>query len=529
MEMHNSLLDEFRNRRISRRDFVSRMLACGVTLSAAMSLADRAIAESPKRGGHLTFGSAGGETGDNLDPSAISNQQITVVRCALRNTLTEVDASGKLVSSLAESWETSTDAKTWSFKLRSGVEFHDGKTLTSADVVDSINLHRGEESKSAGKPLLEAVKDVRRDGKDRVQFELEAGNADFPFILSQYFFQVVPSYDGALDTMSGNGTGPFVIKEFEPGVRFEAERNPNYFLDGRPFLDSITILTIRDSAARSNSVITGEVDVIDNVDVKTVGFLEQVPGVKLESVPSGAHYTIPMNCKISPFDNNDVRLAMKYSFDRQELVTKLRRGYAVPANDHPISPNDPFFNRELAQREYDPDKAKFHLKKAGYSTLDIKVHTSDAAFAEAVDSAILFKENAARSGINMEVVRVPADGYWSNVWLNEAVCYVYWNGRPTADLMFTTVYHSEAKWNEAHWQNQRFDDLLVQARTELDQQKRREMYWEMQELLHDQGGSIIPAFFSYIYAASEKIGMGTISGQFLWDNNRAPERWWRKS
>jgi peptide/nickel transport system substrate-binding protein len=195
-------------------------------------------------------------------------------------------------------------------------------------------------------------------------------------------------------------------------------------------------------------------------------------------------------------------------------------------NDHPISPANEFYASELPQRVYDPEKAKYHLKKAGLSKLKVKLQTAEAAFTGAPDVALLCKEHAAKAGIDIDVVRAPNDGYWSNVWLKAGWCMCYWYGRPTEDFMFSTVYAEDASWNETHWKHERFNKLLIEGRAELDPKKRREIYVEMQRSVRDEGGSVIPLFNDYVFACNDKAKSGKISGNINCDGGKLCERWW---
>jgi len=254
----------------NRREFVGGALAAGPALSAgALAGFSPLAAATPNKGGHIRLGVTEGSTSDLLDPAPDSSAFITFLSSTYLSQLTEVDANGNLQPLLAESFEASADAKQWTFDLRKGVEFHDGKSLTADDVVATINHHRGEESKSSMKAFAAQVEDVKADGKNRVILTLKEGNADYPFILSTGSFSILPSKDGKVLADSGNGTGPFILDNFEEGVRADLKRNPNYFKDSGAHADSAEVLLLADAAARNNALLTDEVDLIDKVDLKT--------------------------------------------------------------------------------------------------------------------------------------------------------------------------------------------------------------------------------------------------------------------
>jgi len=233
-----------------------------------------------------------------------------------------------------------------------------------------------------------------------------------------------------------------------------------------------------------------------------------------------------MRCDVKPYDNNDVRLALKYAVDREQMVKIILRGYGKVANDHPIGPSQQFFASELPQREFDPEKAKYHMKKAGIGDYVFKLHTADAAFGGAIDAAVLYKESAAKAGIKIEVVREPNDGYWSNVWMKKPWGTCFWSGRPTADWMFSTAYAADAKWNDTFWKHDRFNKLLKEARAVLDKEKRREMYVEMQKIVRDEGGVVVPMYADYMAAASKEVQFENPAGNWPLDGHKNAERWW---
>lgn len=526
MTTHDELARLAMTGRIGRRDLMKGAAALGAVGAAEHVLGRSARAATPKKGGALKVAIGAGSTTDTLDPATFTDSYMQSVGFgAMRNCLTEIDNAGKLVGELAESWDASPDAKTWTFKIRKGVTFHNGKSLTPQDVIDSINHHRGEDSKSPAKPLLAPVTSIKADG-DAVVLQLEAGNADLPYLLSDYHIGIMPSSgDGKVDWKSGAGTGGYIIKSFEPGVRSFLERNPNYWKQGRAHFDSVEILSIIDVAARTNALTTGEVHLMDRCDLKTVHLLKRNRDIEIYDVTGTQHYTFPMLTNQAPFENNDLRLALKYSVNREEMVQKILRGHGKVGNDTPIAPATSFY-ADLEQRAYDPDKAKFHLKKAGAEGLTIDLSAADAAFAGAVDAAVLYKEHAAKAGITVNVIREPNDGYWSNVWMKKGWSACYWGGRPTADWMFSTAYESGVAWNDTYWEHKKFNQLLVTARVELDEAKRADMYREMQTIVRDEGGVVVPMFANYVGASSTKLAHGKIAGNWDVDGHKAVERWW---
>ena len=514
--------------KITRREFIGRMAAFGLATTLPLTFTGKKVmAAIPKKGGKLKVGIAHGSTTETYDPATIESGFQGVMSRAMTNTLTEIDADNKVIPCLAESWEFSADAATWTFKLRKGVEFHNGKSLTAKDVIASINYHRGKDSKSSVKPLADPIETLKADGDHTVVFVLKGGNADFPFNLDTPGFAIYPAAeDGGLDWKPGIATGAYILKKFEPGVQAFFVRNPNYWKEGRAHADEIELLVILDTPARTNALLTGAVDVIDQIDLKSAHLLERRAGIHIEETSGPLHYTFPMLSKTAPFDDNNVRLAVKFAIDREEMLKLVLGGHGTVGNDTPIGPSYRFYAAELEKNSYDPDKAKFHLKKAGLNKLSVNLSTAEAAFIGAVDSAVLYKEQAAKAGIEINVVRESNDGYWSNVWLKKPWCACYWAGYSTEDTIFSTGYAPNAAWNDTQWNHERFNKLMVEARAELDQTKRREMYVEMQRILRDEGGAVVAMFANAVLARNDKVSHGKLSSTARLDGGRIAERWW---
>ena len=510
---------------VSRRRILQGTAAMGAAAFASPFAVGSAAAQ-PKKGGVLRVGMAHGNTSDNYDPGTWDNAFVQVYSTARNGYLVEIAADGSLVGEVAESWEASPDATVWTFKIRKGVEYHSGGTVTPEDVIASISYHGGDKSTSAAKPFVDPITDIKADG-DSVVFTLEAGNADFPFVVSDYHLPILPSKDGKIDTTSADGCGPYKVTNYEPGVIAELTRHPNYWKSDRAHFDGVKLLSILDPAARQSALLTGNVDVIDQVDLKTVALFQRAPNVTVLSTTGTQHYTFAMDTRAAPFNDTNVRRALKYGINRQELVDKILFGYGAVGNDHPISPSNRFYAADLEQTAYDPDKAKYYLKQAGLDKLEVSLSAADAAFGGAVDAAVLYSNSAKACGIEITPVREPNDGYWSDVWMTKPFCAVYWGGRPTEDWMFSVAYASGAPWNDTFWENERFNELLVTARSELDEAKRAGMYADMQELVRTDGGVVIPMFASYVMAHTDKIQHpDKVAANWTLDGFRAIERWW---
>lgn len=495
--------------------------AAGLILPAGMARAQ----DAPKKGGVFRIGLGHGSTTDGYDPGLWDQLYVQTFAAARVNYLIEIAADGNLAPELAESWDSS-DGMTWVFKIREGVSFHSGKPMTPDDVVASLNHHRGDASTSAVKPFFDPVTDIKVDGQN-VIITLNASNADFPYLMSDYHLPILPSAEGRIDPTTSDGTGGYIVESFEPGVQATVNRNPNYWKADRAHFDQIVILAVLDPAARLNALMTGEVDLIDQVDPAAIALLEGRGVSKILSVSGNAHYVFPMDARAAPFSDNNVRLALKYAFDRQELVDKILAGHGSVANDNPIGPANRYFFADMEAKTYDPDKAKFYLKEAGMDTLEVTLSAANAAFSGAVDAAVLMSEKAAAAGITINVDRVPDDGYWDNIWMKKPFAASYWGGRPVEDQMFTTAYVSGAEWNESFWSNEAFDKLLVAARSELDETKRREMYQEMQRLVSFEGSTIIPMYNNYVMAVANSVATPEkISANWNLDGFRCVERWW---
>jgi peptide/nickel transport system substrate-binding protein len=487
---------------LGRRDFIRYAVSLGITAGVIKSkLTSKAFAETPKRGGHLKMAVNGASTKDSLDPARFNASYMSTVGRQFYDQLTTVDENLEVRPALAESWETKPGAREWVFKLRSGVTFHNGKEMTASDVVYSINHHRGPDSKSSAKAIVVSIEDIRETGPLEFTVTLSSGNADMPYLFSSWHLGIAP--DGA-NFAEGIGTGAFVVESFEPGVRTIGKRNQNDWRTDRGYVDSVETLAITDSSARMAALQSGAVHIVNKLIPNLVPALQADPAIQVFSVSGGTHQLFAMRCDQPPYDNLDLRLAMKYAIDRETILKTNHRGLGKIGNDHPIPEHDPFFASDIPQRPYDPDKAKFHFKKSGASG-PLVLSVSEAPFTGAAEMATVYQGAAAKAGIPIEVNRVPVDGYFASVWMHHPFTASNWGGRPTADLMLTNAYLSTASYNETFWYRPKFDQLLVAARAETDVARRKQMYHDLQFMIHEDGGAVIPVFANLLDGASNIV------------------------
>jgi peptide/nickel transport system substrate-binding protein len=488
---------------IDRRAFIGRAVALGMTASLASTLlATAARAEEPKRGGLIRVGMSGGESTNSLDPALAASEVPFAVNMTWGEMLVDVSPTGEVVPRIAEEISSNADATEWKFKIRAGVEFHNGATLTAEDVVATLKRHTDEKAQSGALGIVQGISEMIAEG-DMVTLKLASANADLPFLMADYHLVIQPG-GGVDNPAAGIGAGAYKIVVNEPGVRIGFEKHANYW-STEGYADQTEIIVINDNTARTAALQSGQVHMINRVDPKIVELLKGAPGLQIKSVAGRGHYVFIMHTNTAPFDNADLRMALKLAINRQEMVDKILGGLGTIGNDFPINAAYPMFDDTIPQREYDAAKAAEFYKKSGHDGSPIVLRTAPGAFPGAVEAAELFQASAAAAGIPLEVKREPDDGYWSDVWNVQPFCASYWGGRPVQDQMYATAYLSSAEWNDTKFKNEKFDALLMSARGELDQTKRKAEYSEMANILRDEGGLILPMFNDFVSAVSDTI------------------------
>ncbi|MGF6530066.1 peptide/nickel transport system substrate-binding protein [Paraburkholderia sp. GAS206C] len=520
--------DEIKRAGFSRRDMMRVLAAGGMLATGASGLLAGATsafaADTPKKGGKIRAAYDSSSTADTLDPAKGSAGADYIRFFMFYSGLTQFDSSLTPQPALAESF-TGSDAKVWTIKLRKGVTFHDGKALAPADVVYSLMRHKNPATASKVKSVADQFDEVKASGPDEVQITLTVPNADLPAILATP--QLVIVKDGTTDFSTAVGTGPYKLKTFKPGVTTVGTRNDSYWRPGKPYLDEVELIGIGDDAARVNALLSGDVHLISAVDPRATQRVASTPGYAIKETKSGLYTDLIMRRDNTITGNPDFVEGMKYLFDREQIRTAVFRGYAVIGNDQPIPPGHRYYFAGLPQRPYDPDKAKFHLQKAGAVGLTLPpiYATSDAN--GSIEMAEMMQLTAQKIGVNLAVNRVPADGYWSNHWMKHPLGFGSINPRPSADVLFTQFFKSDAPWNESGWKNPQFDQLLITARAETDDAKRKQMYADMQTIVSNQGGIGIPSFISLLDGYDKRLkGLGSIPTGGMMGFSFAENVWW---
>lgn len=487
----------------SRREVMGWLMAGGATIAAAGSIvssATSAMAATPKKGGKITFASDLHGPSDTLDPG-LGTSTIDYTRARTHyNGLTQFNDDTSTRPELAEEYSANSDNTEWTFKLRKGVKFHDGSAFTADDVIYSMSRHYGEKSTSVAKTLVADVTEWKKVDNHTVKAVMAGPNGDLPKILATSNFKIIK--DGTTDFQNPTGTGPFKLKTFQQGVRSQHVRNEDYWREGAN-VEELEVFAITDKVARTSALLSGDIDLMQALDPKAVPQIESADGVGIWSVPSGAYMGIAMMSNAAPGNNPDFVLAMKYLQRREKIVKSILKGQGTVGNDQPINvAYGPDFCADLPIRDHDLDKAKFHLEKSGVTEAEIQV----AEVAPGItDVCLLMQREAQKIGLTLNINKVPNDGYWGAVWMKTPINVTTWNMRPTANVMMNLAFAPDAPWNDSLWANERMGQLLTESRAVTDEGLRHEMYCEMQTLIHNESGMIIPAHRNYLDAKSDKI------------------------
>ncbi|MET9911399.1 ABC transporter substrate-binding protein [Streptomyces sp. NPDC006476] len=459
---------------------------------------------TPDRGGTLRIARPPASDAETLDPA--SSLSAYEYLGALYNRLVRVGADGQLAPDLAESWESDAKARTWTFRLRKGVTFHDGRAFTSADAAYTLRhiIDKATASPQAAvlAPLIDP-KTLRTPDAHTLVVPLKSPNAEFPSLLTHYNCYVVPDGSAKSIGRTGIGTGPFKLESFAPAGPGRVIAHSGHWA-GRPVLDAISFYSVADMSARANALLAGQVDLLSqtNLDFATARVVAASDRATVARVKNAQWYVLPMLTTDKPFTDVRVRQAMKLAYDPEHVVKVALQGAGSAGWDNPVPPDDPL--HISAHPTHDPEKAKHLLKQAGQEGLAVDLYTS-AYDPLLTPMALAYQESAKRAGIRIRVKTAAADSYYTQIWMKKPLMATYWyTGRPV-DQLFTQIFRSGSSYNETAWSDKEFDAVLDRARAETDDTKRRELYGEAQTLVIEKGGAMTPMFADRLVGISRKV------------------------
>lgn len=464
-------------------------------------------------GGVLRIAFSDALTKDGMNPSlSQDNFYIVPPQSTMYESLVSLDNDFQPNPHLAESWEASDDAQTWTFKLRQGVEFHDGSPMTAADVVYSLQTSMDPQS---GTTLYAQLKDLLDPANitavddATVQFQLEAPFVFFANPLGTRNARIFKAGSTPEDLATNPiGTGPFRYESFVPGETFTANRFENYWQDGKPLLDRIEIKNIPEAASKLEALLTGEVDLIDNIEYASsrvlTGDFEALP------LSDGAWHGVICDVRVEPFTDPRVIEAMKMALDRQQVVDVVYAGFATVAADSAIPVSDPYFPADLQPRQRDIEGAKTLLAEAGFANgLEIS-HPLLTVFGFGTNNlAAVLKEQWAEAGITVSIQEA-GPTFWDTVWMQEPFYIPDFNRRHPAEI-FPLISITDAGQWMTHWSNEEFDAAVKAAAQTTDFEVQQENYGTAIQLQSANDGIILPAYAPRLHAKTTRL-------QGVWPN-----------
>jgi len=455
---------------------------------------------------------------ENLDP--VDEARFWPPISLLYDRLTEPEFDSMNPSpSLAESWESNETGDVWTFHLRDDVYFHDGTQLTSADVAYSADHWQNSET-SILATTFEIVDSIETPDDFTIVFNLTAPVVTFPLTVMDYRARVMPvdGLPGVLET--GMGSGPFKLETLDVEGVTVLVANDDYW-DGPPGLAAIEVYGIADVEAQVTALLSGQLDwqsITYEQGLRFEGNDEWV----INQIPGGNWSGFVMRTDIPPFDNLALRQAMHLVVDRQKMVDLALSGAGTVSCDSAVMPGDPNVLSECSY-EQDIEAAKEKLAEAGYADgFEIDLYTADVC-QDWTALTEIFQQDAAQAGITVNIKNISADGFWSEAWMLEPFVMTCWNARG-ADAALNEIYRGGGAWNESYWNVPEFDALLDAARAEMDFDTRRQNYLDAQQMLHMDGGTIIPYYNNQVRAQKACVdGIPPLSNVWIdWDGITKP-------
>lgn len=473
-------------------------LGPGSAVAQAKPFAIPAAAKA-KRGGTLTVGSLGGDQ-DTLDAHYSSTNIDQQRGQNLYDSLMSINEDAFTFSpALAESIEMNRDATVATIRLRKGVEFHNGKTLTAEDLVFSLRRILNPKNPGNAHSTLASINPNALKIVDKYTVRCILKNADsmFPSRWGNDQTAIVPV---GFDPKKPVGTGPFMYKSFTPGSQSVFVRNPNYWMEGLPYLDQLTIIDFSDDTSRVNALRSGQIDALDGFDPSLLSQIQSGGSFKTLLAKSGYYQPITMRVDKAPFNDVRVRQAFRLMCGRSQMVEQAYGGYARVANDMP-DPADPAYPR-MPQRQQDIAKAKALLKAAGQENLSLTFTTAPEDV-DLVNSAQVFAQQAAAAGVKIKIDNLTPSAY--NVGFTK---WPFTQGFWAAGLIgtgYATRFMPGGLFNDSHWDNAKTNSYYEQALRQTNETKRTELLGEILKYLYDNGPDIVHTFKYTVDAYSDQL------------------------
>jgi peptide/nickel transport system substrate-binding protein len=458
---------------------------------------------SIKAGGSLSVGATGGGAKDTID-AHLPTADTDIMRCwnlyePLAVRTADFASLEMMVAESIEAEHGKTDS--WIVKLRPGIEFHNGKTVTADDVVFSLQRILDPKDPKVGAASIGYVdlKGVKALNSSQVRIPLKFANAGFLDDIGQYFNAIVPvGYDPSKPV----GTGAFMYESFTPGQQSVFKKFPNYWQHGKPYVDTLTIIDFTDDTARVNALLGGQVQAIDNLPTGQIAQVESNSALKVLISHTGQWQPFTMRVDQAPFSDVRVRQAMRLIVNRPQMVEQVLSGQGRVANDM-YSPFDPSYDTSLPQRTQDLEQAKSLLKQAGHAGLTVQLTTAPV-FQGVVQAAEVFAQQATGAGVNVKLQKLDTGTFYGPNYLKWTFAQDFW---ATREYLPQVAQGSlpDSPFNETHWADPTFIKLINQARATLDEGKRNEILRQAQSIEYNTGGYIIPYFSNQIDAYSSKL------------------------
>jgi len=500
-------------RGMTREHLLRRAAALGIVVAGGTfgPLTEAAFASTQiKRGGTFRQATAGGTT-DFIDGQHIVAKSDIARLVATFDALARFDEKGVIKLHLAEELKAEK-ANRYLIRVKKGIEFHNGKTLTIDDVIYSIRRTKNPKLKLFGNAAFGAIdlKNIKKLDKWTCRLFLSRPDVTLMEAFAQYFQGVVPK--GYQPNAVGKGplqyigTGPFKVKSLTPGRESVHVKNENYWIDGQPYFNEVRIVNFPSDAAKVNALLSGQVEAMADVPFAQVPVVKG-RGKKILVSPTGAWTPLCMRVDVPPFDDVRVRRAFRLLINRPQVIQQGLSGYGFVGNDI-YSPFDPAYaGDEFPQRKYDPEQARSLLKQAGHDSLNVELVTSPADTGM-VEGATIFAQNAKAGGVNVTVKNVDGGTIYGDQYLKWPFSADYWGTRNYL-LQAATAVLKTAPFNETHWDAYsgyaKFEALYRQALGTVDNKKRAQIIKEMQRMEYNDGGLIIWGFKSLTDGYSAKV------------------------